>query len=913
MNTTPGIAPPPDAAGPSIWHTLSVEEASQTLRVTPDQGLSQAEVTTRRAEYGPNLLREKPPRSLLATLIDQFKSVLILILIGAAGLAWAIGDLKDALVILVVTMINAFLGLYQEYRAERSLGALKRMLAVKARVRRGGVSQDIAADDLVPGDVVLLEAGGKIPADGRLLISESLEVDESSLTGESHAVAKKAKEVLDADAALGERINSAFMNSMVTRGRGEMVVTATGMGTETGKLAEALSQTEEPPTPLQQQLDKLGKRLALVACVFVVAILGLRLVSGTLWADALLEAIALAVAAIPEGLPAVVTVTLAIGMQRMARNRAIVKRLAAVETLGSTTVICSDKTGTLTLNQMTVRALCYQGHRYGVSGEGYRANGQIHDGDGQGLPELQPLLLPLALCNDSRVRNGQVLGDPMEGALWILAEKGGLDPDQAIAAYPRIAEVPFDAEHKFMATFHRDGDSVLLMMKGAPEAVFSRSSEVSASGGRTERFDDAAGQRLGIENRYLAEQQLRVLAVASRRLPAAGFDTHGDLWPHLRQLTLIGLVGLADAPRPEVKSAIARCHEAGIEVKMITGDQRDTALAIGRELGLGTNVIVGAELERMSPAELSERVEGTSVYARVTPAHKMRIVDALQARGHIVAVTGDGVNDAPALKKAHIGVAMGNSGTEVAKEAATMVLTDDNFATIVGAVSEGRTIYSNIVKFVRYQLSTNIGALLSMLTASLFGWPAPFNPIQILWVNIIMDGPPAMAMGLDPARPEVMKDKPRSAGEEILSWRRLGLLMMFGSIMTAGTLSMMLYGLAAEPGNPTYGLTLAFNTFVLFQIFNAHNARVERGTVFTRRLLTNPALWLSLAGVGMLQVVAVQWQPAETIFRTQALSGSDWALCLAVSATILVYGELHRAVRWMLEGDRRIKSRPNAP
>jgi len=810
-------------------------------------------------------------------------------------------------VMLIVTFINACLGLFQEYRAEQSLGALKQMLAVHARVRRNGQVIDVPAETLVPGDVVVLDAGARMPADGKLVVAESMEVDESSLTGESHPVAKDSRKVLPEEAALGERINHGFMNTMVTRGRGEMLVTATGMETEIGKLAEALAESEEPPTPLQVQLDGLGKRLATIGLGFVVLILGLGLWNAVPWKDALLQAIALAVATVPEGLPAVVTVTLALGMSRMARNRAIVKRLAAVETLGCTTVICSDKTGTLTLNQMTARAFMFQGRRFRVTGEGYQTNGAVQAEDGGAVPDLAPMLFPFALCNDSRLSDGKVLGDPMEGALLVLAAKAGMDRDRSAEAQPRVGEVPFDADHKFMATFHRVGTEVVLYVKGAPEALAARSVSVLFPGG-IQPLEGGAKRLLDAENARLAGQQLRVLAAATRSFPAASFDGKGDLWKYLEKLTIMGLVGLMDAPRPEVKPAVDNCRQAGIAVKMITGDQRDTAVAIARELGIGDGGITGAELDQVPQEQAAETIQRTSVFARVTAAHKMKIVEALQAGRHVVAMTGDGVNDAPALKKAHIGVAMGLSGTEVAKEASQMVLTDDNFATIVGAVREGRTIYSNIVKFVRYQLSTNIGALLSMFVASLFGWLPPFSTIQILWINIIMDGPPAMAMGLDPARPEVMREPPRAVDAEILSWRRLGLIMTFGAIMVAGTLGMLRYG-QIRGESDGYALTMAFTTFVWFQIFNSFNARLEQGTVFSARTFSNLPLWLSLAGVALLQTVAVEWEPAQAIFRTTGLSTDDWMLCIAVSAAILVFGELFRLVRGMLPGDPRAQPR----
>ncbi|HRP98012.1 MAG TPA: HAD-IC family P-type ATPase, partial [Rhodocyclaceae bacterium] len=691
--------------GATAWHARGADAVCTALDVDPARGLADAEAGARLQRHGPNRLAEKAPRPVWLKFLDQFRSVLIGILLCAALLAGLIGDIKDAVVIAVVVLLNAALGFYQEHRAENALAALRNMLAPTARVRRDGQAREVAADELVPGDILLLEAGDRIPADARIVQAHGAEVAEAALTGESHAVGKAAEAVAE-QAPLAERIGMVFMNTVVTRGRIEAVVTATGMHTEMGRLAGLLAETPESPTPLQVQLDALGKRLALIASVVV----GLMFVAGLMRGDDLvttaMTAIALAVAAIPEGLPAVVTVTLALGMHRMARRHVIVKKLAAVETLGCTTVICSDKTGTLTLNQMTARALFSRGQRLAVEGEGYGPAGRIVAARGGDATALLPVLLPAALCADARLRDGQLIGDPTEGALLALAIKGGVDPVRQAERSPRIAEVPFDSAQKFMATFHHDGEAVQVWVKGAPDVLIGRATRILGEDGEL-ALDDGARARLSAQNRDMADKAMRVLALAGRRIPARDFDPAGDLAAWVSELTLCGLVGIIDPPRPEARESIALCRDAGIKVKMITGDHPVTAAAIARELGLAGEVHEGRELDGLDLDATADLVERSAVFARVAPEHKLRIVEALKRRGHVVAMTGDGVNDAPALKNADIGVAMGVTGTEVTKEAATLVLTDDNFASIVRAVQEGRTIYENIVKFVRFQLSTN--------------------------------------------------------------------------------------------------------------------------------------------------------------------------------------------------------------
>ncbi|MBL1262217.1 calcium-translocating P-type ATPase, PMCA-type [Candidatus Methylomicrobium oryzae] len=885
------FSPLAETAEPEVgWHCLSPGQALEKLGVMPGPGLSREEAARRIEKLGPNRLAEAPARPVWIKFLAQFKSLLIIVLFIAALLAAAIGDVLDGIVILIVVLINAVLGFSQEFQAEKSLAALKKMLALQAKIRREGYSFEIPSTEIVPGDIVILHAGDKIPADGRLISANLLEIDESPLTGESAPVAKQVEALPQAELPVAERSNQLFMNTTVTRGHAEMVVTATGMATEIGRLADLLAEQQDGETPLQSQLNSLGKSLALIAVTIILVLFGSALLRGEPLIQTVFTAIALAVASIPEGLPTVVTVTLALGLRRMARNHAIVKRLAAVETLGCTTVICSDKTGTLTVNQMTVRSLFFKDQLFRVTGNGYAIEGGIFPLSGAALPvNMARLLLPVALCNNSHLRERRVIGDPMEGALLVLAAKGGIDQLQALHQQPRIAEIPFDAHHKFMATFHRLDDEIHLYVKGAPEVLLDRCRDAVDGNGDTVPLERHRAMR---QNDGMAEAGLRVLGVASRTLPAAEFAANRDLFGYLNELTFIGLVGLMDPPRAEARAAIGQCRKAGIQVKMITGDQKVTAGAIARELGLEGQVLEGRELAAMDERRLAEHIAGIGVFARTAPEQKVRIIQALKAQGHIVAMTGDGVNDAPALKIADIGIAMGVTGTHVAQEAATMILTDDNFATIVKAVKEGRHIYENMVKFIRFQLSTNIGAILTVTGAQLFGLPSPFSAVQLLWINIIMDGPPAMSLSVDPGRPDTMSEAPRLAEARILSLRRFGNLFTYGLTMAAGTLGVLFY---AQPGSDAeHAKALAFTTFVLFQVFNVFNARSEKGTAFQGHFFANKMLWLSLFGVCLLQVLSIHWPPAQRVFHTSPLSAGDWLIAAAVASSVLIFEELRK-------------------
>ncbi|MFJ8113864.1 cation-translocating P-type ATPase [Streptomyces sp. NPDC096132] len=876
-------------AGGTEAHRLDPLQAAAALDVDPAVGLSTGQAEERAAVHGPNRLAEAARRSEWLKFLDQFRNWLIGILLVAAVVAAAMGDLKDAVVITVVLQINAVLGYLQERRAERSLEALRRMLVPTARVRRDGREQVVAAHALVPGDLVLLEAGDRVPADGRLLVAESVETAEAALTGESQPVSKSVTATPGDGTALvplAERTGMLFMNTSLTRGRAEMIVTATGMGTELGAIAAELRSGTEPPSPLQIQLDSLGKRLALLSGVAVVVYALAALIHGEALADIALRAVALAVAAIPEGLPAVLALTLALGVHRMARRGAIVKRLAAVESLGSATVVCSDKTGTLTLNEMTVRSVWTGGRLYEVTGEGYATQGAVRS-PGPQVPlerdDVRAAVLPFAVCNDARLTDEGFLGDPTEAALVVLAAKAGVDADLLRSQWPRTGELPFDAATKYMATFHAEPDGrTRVFVKGAVDVLLDLCTDVHDGDGRR-GLDEAGRNEILAVVAQLGGRGLRVLGAATALLD----DTPTSFTPAaLPGLTLTSIAGIADPPRPQAREAMALCRSAGVAVKMITGDHADTAAAIARELDIDGEVVTGAELDLMTEDELARRVDDIGVFARVAPEHKVLIVRALSSRGHIVAMTGDGVNDAAALRAAHIGVAMGRTGTDVAKEAADMVLTDDDFSTIVRAVREGRAIYGNLVKFVRFQLATNIGAILTLLGASLAGLPAPLTAAQLLWINIIMDGPPAMALAVDPARDDVMRHPPRDPDERILDARRLLAVGRAGAVMALGTVGLL--ALARQSVGPETALTMTFTTFVLFQLFNALNARADDGPVLGRHQLRNRTLWLCLAGVLVVQIAAVHIPWAGGVFGTVPLDAAQWAVCLATASSVLL-------------------------
>ena len=910
--TPPASRPTIDAAGPtegrfveprSPWYCLDLAESADQLDVDLQRGLSDVEADRRRELTGPNELVGEPKRPWWKRLLDQFRGVLILLLLGAAVISAAVGDFKDPIVIGVVVVINALLGFVQEQRADQAMEALSGMLTTQAKVRRDGAVEEIASADVVPGDLVLLKSGDRIPADGRFVKANSLSVDESTLTGESEPVDKDEPSLPagEGEVALADRSNIGHMNTTVVRGTAELLITETGMSTELGRLAGMISADEAGLTPLQEELERLGKRLAVIAGVAVALVIAVGMLRGDTFAAAILGGVALAVAAIPEGLPAVVTVTLALGVRRMAEHNAIVKRLASVETLGSTTVICSDKTGTLTLHQMTATQAWCGGRTHEIDGLGYGPDGTI---DPPATDAVRRMVTAAALASDAVLRAGadgthELVGDPTEGALIVLAGKAGVTAESVRADLPRLAVLPFDSTRKLMATVTEDpfgGPGRLLAVKGGSDVVFGRCTAMLVADGIAD-LDEARRAGATEVMRSLGADGLRVLAIAGKELAA---DWDGDPDDELDDLVLYGVVGILDPPRMEAGVAIAECRDAGIAVKMITGDHATTAAAIGQQLGLDGEVVTGSDLDAMSDDELAGRIEAISVCARVSPEHKVRVVRALQANDEVVAMTGDGVNDAAALRRAEIGVAMGITGTEVTKEASDLVLADDNFATIVTAVERGRAIRSNIVHFVRFQLTTSLAAVGTILAARILDLPIPFSPIQILFVNIIADGPPAMSLGVDPPAPEVMKRKPLGRTEPILTNTRLRRILATTALMSAAIIWVLVRYRSADP---LLASTMAFTTFVFAQLVNSLIVRSDGKGVFRRYTFSNGALWMTIAAVSAMQVAVVEVPVLQRIFDTVGLTWAQWGLCLAVVAALLFVEEVWIRVRLLIWPD----------
>ena len=922
------------------WYTLTAAEAAAALDTDLQKGLTAEQVRTRQAQFGPNELQEAPRRGFWRMLLDQFNQFLVLILIVAAIVSALIGwsefnrtgnttEFVDAIAIMAIVILNAILGVVQEGRAEEALAALKKMSAPNARVLRDGYTQTVPSRELVPGDVVILDTGNYIPGDVRLIESANLRIEEASLTGESVAVGKDAQDVLPAETVLGDQHNMAFMSTVVTYGRGQGLVVATGMSTEIGKIAEMIQAYEEEPTPLQVKLDQLGRTLGtitLVICALVGIIgvvrdtqLGVLFSQGFATYFGLAEtapklvemfmvAVSLAIAAVPEGLPAVVTIALAIGMQEMARRHALIRKLPAVETLGSATAICSDKTGTLTQNEMTAVQMYVDRSLLTITGEGYKPQGEFQD-SGQivglgGYPGMRLLLRAGLLCNDAHLEqireNGSVqwriAGDPTEGAFVVAAAKAGYQKDELGQEYPRLAEIPFDSERKRMTTFHPDpryGDYVAYM-KGAPDIVLRLCNQVLEDGVMRPLTDERRDNILE-ENEALAANALRVLGVAFRPLkeipenPQPGDSEH--------DFTFIGLLGMIDPARPEVAPAIRTARHAGIETVMITGDYLNTAVAIGKEIGLlgeDESSLTGAQLDKLDNAEFESMVEDVAVYARVSPQHKVKIVDALKGRGHIVAMTGDGVNDAPALKRSNIGVAMGITGTDVSKETADMVLTDDNYASIVSAIEQGRVIYSNIRKFVYYLLSCNMAEITILFVAMLAGWPLPLVPIQLLVLNLITDGAPALALGVEKGDPDIMDQKPRPVGEPIINREMvIGIAVQTVAISLA-VLAAFQIGLA---GGEAHARTMAFATLSISELLRAYTSRSERYSVWAIGPFTNK--WMQWAVLtSLIVLLAIIYVPVlDPIFATTFLTLDDWLVMLPLILVPSVAAEINK---WVL-------------
>ena len=881
------------------WHGISADEACAQLGVDPLSGLDAAEVDGRRAEHGPNKLAEAEKEPGWHAFLRQYRDLMQLVLLGAALMSIiALQEFSTGLVIIGITVLNAVLGLNQEGKAAESVAALQKMLLIHAHARREGQRVDVEAEELVPGDIVTFEAGDKIPADGRLLVAATLEIEEAALTGESTPVLKSIDPVAGKDVPLGDRFDMAYMNSTVTRGRGEMVVTATGMATEVGQISRMLGGVAQEKTPLTRQLDQLTVLITIMAAAALAFVVVLGLARGEDFDELFLIGISLAIAAIPTGLPAVVTTVLSLGTQALAAKGAIVKRLRSVETLGATSAICSDKTGTLTLNQMTARQLVVVGRRYSVDGEGYSTNGRILRVAGDTDTPLEPFLVPMALANDAAVRDGEIVGDPTEAALVVLAAKGGLDVDEMRRLYPRIAEVPFDSDYKFQATFHEmeeDGRKVVrCFVKGAPDVLLARASRARDADGSVIPIDGARDRVLE-ENDRLAAEGLRVLAVATRDFDPS-FDIQGDLLTQVQDLTLLALVGIVDPPRKEAKDAIARCAEAGIRARMITGDHATTAAAIAAQLGIEGRALTGTEFAAMSDEELEREMESIGVVARVAPEDKVRLVDTLKRLGHVVSMTGDGVNDAPALKRADIGVAMGITGTEVTKEAADMILTDDNFATIVSAVEGGRGIYDNLMKYVRVQLVMLGGFILTFVGAGIFdvAGGAPLTPLQILWVNFAIDVLLAIGLGFDAPVPGLMRRKPRDASAPIVD-RGLGIRLGAYSLVMAGVAIA-----AVSWGEERYDLavatTMGLTTLSLMHIVAALEAREPTATIFTPYTVANRRFVQLIGATLVLAFLVTELSPLQRIFDTVPLTSSQWGICLLGPVVYVAVVELWKLV-----------------
>ncbi len=905
----------------NIWYTLTPEEAAQQLQVDLAKGLSSEEVQKRLQKYGPNVLAEKKKKSGLQAFLGQYQDLMQFVLLGAAIVNQVFtGDVGTTLVLVGLTIFNAVLGMRGEAKAEASLSALASTMKSIARVRRNGQAVEVNAEELVPGDIVLMEAGNRVPADGRLFVTATLEIEEAALTGESVASPKDTETISKADAPLGDRHCMAYMNTSVTRGRAEMLVTTTGMGTEMGNIADLLNKTESDKTPLQKQLDRLTVIIASLAglAFILMVVMGLR--NGQPMETIFIAGIALAISAIPTGLPAVVTTMYSMGTRALAAQNAIVKRLPSVETLGSVSAICSDKTGTLTLNKMTAREFTIPGqNRFTVTGEGYGTQGTYalasgvagvqpwqkntltYSTEGKFLSaggakiDFDEIMLPMALCADARLDNGTLIGDPTEGALIVLAEKGGISVDGAREMYPRIAEVPFDSDYKFMATFHNMTNAkgqpvVRAFVKGAPDVLIARSSYFWLPDGEILPVTDENRSLALDENERIAANGERVMVIARKDFDPQTFDPKGKLFELMNDLTILAMVGIVDPPRSEAKLAIAKCHSAGIQVRMITGDHAVTAAAIGKELGITGTALTGAQFKAMSDVELKSKLPDIGVIARVAPEDKIRLVTMLQELDNIVAMTGDGVNDAPALKKADIGVAMGITGTEVSKGAAVMILTDDNFATIVKAVEFGRAIYMNLFNFVRFQMESLIAFIVSYLLAAFFVilGGTPFTPFVILWINFLVQIPVAVALGFDDPAPDLMEHKPRPLKQPILSriqWVRIvfiGLLMSIATILLEGYYQ----------ADPAVAASMGFVIFSLMIVALALSARSETASAFNRDIMKNKQQ-LQLYGLSLLMIILpLQLDFLQRFLGFVPLDINKWLQCIVLTLILLLVDEV---------------------
>jgi len=878
------------------WHSLAIRNVISKLG-SDLSGLREEEARSRLGQFGYNELeREKKPSS-VAVFLRQFKNVLVIILLAAALISFALGETVDAAVILGIVFAVSLLGFFQEYRAERALEALKRMAALTATVIRGGVESEIPARELVPGDIVVLSVGDKGPADLRLIEAVNLRVDESALTGES-VPSEKGIDPVPKDAPLAERLCVVYAGTVVSYGRGKGVVFSTGQQTEFGKIASMMRAAPKVKTPLELRIERVGRLLGTIMVLVAVLVMLLGLARGSPLLEMFLWAVSLAVAAVPEALPAVVTGGLAIGVRRMAKRNAIVRRLPAVETLGSTTVICSDKTGTMTKGQMTVRRIHLGEDSYEVTGAGYEPRGEIlRDGTPSVNDDIALIAKVAVLCNDASFNATsalKIVGDPTEVALLVVAAKAGEREEKLRSAYPRVFEVPFTSERKRMTTVHNTPDGQLLYcMKGALEAVLP-SCEAAYFQGRHVRIDEGTVRRIHSVGEQMAKDALRVLAFAYKTPPEElqALEESGSE----RGLVFLGLMGLMDPPREEVKDAVQKCYDAGIRVVMITGDHKGTAQAVAEELGLlssGGRILTGTELDSLGPQEFDQVVEDVVVYARVSPEHKLRIVRALKGKGHIVAMTGDGVNDAPALKNADIGVAMGVTGTDVTKEAADVVLADDNFASIVAAVEEGRAIFDNIRKYLMFLLSANTGELLIMLSAGLLGYPLPLVPVQILFVNLATDGLPALALGIDPPMQDLMHRPPRDPKLSIFA----GLKGWIAGIAVLLSLAMMgLFAYSLMSGSLAEARSLVFASIILFELTFVFSCRSQSQTILRLGLTSNKYLVAAVLSQLMLLLLILYTPSIASLFEVSPIAFGDWSTVIAAGISGFIFAETTKAI-----------------
>jgi Ca2+-transporting ATPase len=882
------------------WH-LATDEIARTLGTDVKTGLSSAAAAGKLAEFGPNELQEKKGRGPLAIFLDQFKSLMIGVLIAAALISGFLKEWVDAVAILAIVILNAILGLVQEYRAEKSLAALRQLSAPSSKVLRDGAPRVVPARELVPGDLVEIEAGDNIPADSRVVWHTSnFGVQEASLTGESTPVGKTDIALEEKEVPLAERANILYMGTSVVSGKARAVVVETGMQTELGRIAGLIQGIKKETTPLQRKLEEFSKILVYLCFFLVAVVFGLEILRGGKVLDMFLTSVSLAVAAIPEGLPAVVTIALALGVQRMVKRHVLIRKLPSVETLGCATVICSDKTGTLTKNEMTVQAVWTSRDAFDVTGTGYDPAGGFRTSAGRVDPAAHPDLVAAlragVLCNNARlaVKEGktEVFGDPTEIAILSAAAKAGIWKSGEEDDYEMLEELPFDSERKKMSIVRRADQDIITFTKGAPDLLLRDCSAILEDG-RERPLTSVDRERIMRANDGYSDQALRVLAVAFRHLEQEPHSYTAETIE--RDLTFAGLVAMIDPPRAEVRDAMAKCRQSGIRTVMITGDHRNTAVAIARDLGFygpESRALTGEELDGLTDPDLDAAVENVAVYARVSPEHKLRAVRAWRRRGDVAAMTGDGVNDAPAVKEADIGVAMGITGTDVTKEVSDMVITDDNFASIVAAVEEGRGIYDNIRKFIHFLLSCNLGEILVMFVAALIGFPVPLLPIQILWVNLVTDGLPALALGVDPVDPNIMERPPRKTDEPVVTGARAWLIGLQGTLIAACSLGAFLFVYLYEKEPLEMARTAALATLACSQLFHAFNCRSLRESIFKLKFSTNPQLVVAVVGSFLLQMGVIYLPFLQPIFKTRALTLLDLGAIMVFSTLPLWIMEL---------------------